>query len=72
MKRIQYARVRYTTTPVSGTSSCPSGSFDTSARLDTEAAMIRNATIPQVIVTDHRNPDSSGEAVRLPEITDQP
>lgn len=73
MNRIKLPRVRYSGAPVGGTSASGAGCFDTSARLDTAAAYIRNATIPQpLLIGPIWNPDSSGNASEMPEVMDQP
>ncbi len=57
---------------IGGSSAYPAGSADTSSRLDAGAAMIRNATIPPVLVGKNWDVDRSGDLIRAPEITDQP
>jgi hypothetical protein len=58
---------------VSGNSSSSSGAFDTSAKLDTGAARIRNATVPvQTVSKDWSFEHSGTPPVLRPDVTDWP
>jgi len=61
------------TVGVTGASGSSSGAFDTSSRLDTGAARIRNATIPVHSISKNWGFEHSGTTPVLPpDVTDRP
>jgi hypothetical protein len=57
---------------VAGPTSCPSGSFDTSARLDVQAAMTRNRTRPLPLAGRDWNINHAGSPDDRPQVGDRP
>jgi hypothetical protein len=58
--------------PVEGSSASPSGAFDTSARPDAQAALIRNVTLPSGTVGRDWAVNHAGTPDEYPQVTDQP
>ena len=55
-----------------GSTACPAGAFDTSARLDVQAALIRNVTSPSGAVGKDWSVNHSGTPEKYPQIKDNP
>jgi hypothetical protein len=58
--------------PVFGGTASPAGAFDTSARLDTRAAIIRNVTSPVGTFSNNWDTDRADMPTRDPNISDRP
>jgi hypothetical protein len=65
-------QVRFASPPVYGSTASPSGAYDTSARPDTRAALIRNVTTPAGNVGRDWNINHAGTPEQHPQVTDQP
>ena len=59
-------------TSVQGSSASPSGAFETSARPDAQAALIRNVTLPSGTVGRDWAVNHAGTPDEYPRVTDQP
>jgi hypothetical protein len=66
------AQVKATLSSVYGSTASPSGSFDTSARPDAQAALIRNLIWPSGTVGRDWSINHAGTPEDYPQVTDQP
>jgi hypothetical protein len=67
-----YVKVKTASPAPQDSTACPSGVFDTAARLDTQAALMRNLTFPAGIAGRDWSINHAGTPETYPQVTDHP